>query len=218
MDHKCGGELQRVGMQYAETEVLEGVPWVGTGPDPPGDEVIDYPTPIIGTPRSESDAGRWSGLAWSATMPVTYGGPMSFTGLASFDRTVHLTNLWLKELAEEMHCQKDRQRAYHALRAVLHALRDRLPVGEAANLGAQLPLLLRGVYYEGWRPVSHAFHKPRNKAQFMERVASALSSEPGLDAEPVVRSVLRLLARHVSGGEINDVKRNLPESLQTLWN
>jgi uncharacterized protein (DUF2267 family) len=120
---------------------------------------------------------------------------MSFTGLISFDRTVHLPNLWLKEVEAEMQCRRNRSRAYHAMRAVLHALRDRLPVAEAANFGAQLPLLLRGVYYDGWRPDSHAARKPRNKAQFMEQVASAFPCEPGLDADPIVRAGLHVLAR-----------------------
>ena len=43
----------------------------------------------------------------------------------------------------------DRQDAYRAVRGVLHTLRDRLPVEESAQLAAQLPTLLRGVFYEG---------------------------------------------------------------------
>jgi uncharacterized protein (DUF2267 family) len=69
---------------------------------------------------------------------------MSMTGLDVFDRTLQETNVGLKELMEDLHCD-DRQKAYLALRAVLHALRDRLPVHEAVQLGAQLPLLVRGI-------------------------------------------------------------------------
>jgi uncharacterized protein (DUF2267 family) len=51
----------------------------------------------------------------------------------------------------------------------------------------------------------------------MEQVASAFPCEPGLDADPIVRAGLHVLARHVSGGEIEDVKRNLPQGLRPLW-
>jgi uncharacterized protein (DUF2267 family) len=70
---------------------------------------------------------------------------MSATGLEVFDKTVHTTNAWLKEIMEATGL--DRRRAYRALAAVLHALRDRLTVDEVAQLGAQLPILVRGLYY-----------------------------------------------------------------------
>jgi len=68
-----------------------------------------------------------------------------------FAETIEKTGLWLEDLAQELG-NIPAQRAYSILRAVLHALRDRLTVEEAVKLGAQLPLLVRGFYYEGWRP------------------------------------------------------------------
>src|SRR5689334_5586621 len=112
---------------------------------------------------------------------------MSLTGLSSLDSSVHLTNAWLKALCEELGCAQDRGRAYHALRAVLHALRDRLPVGEVADLAAQLPLIVRGVYYEGWRPSAAMPVKDHTKAQFLEHVAKGFPEALPADVEDVVR-------------------------------
>jgi uncharacterized protein (DUF2267 family) len=78
---------------------------------------------------------------------------MSATGLDVFDRTLQATNIWLDDIMQELGWS-DRHRAYHALRAVLHALRDRLPVDDAAHFAAQLPMLIRGLFYEGWRPAA----------------------------------------------------------------
>jgi hypothetical protein len=75
---------------------------------------------------------------------------MSATGLEVFDKTLHTTNLWLKEIGEEI--GEERRGAYHSLGAVLRALRDRLTIDEAAQLSAQLPLLARGIYFDQWRP------------------------------------------------------------------
>ncbi len=75
---------------------------------------------------------------------------MSSTGLEVFDKTIQTTNSWLNEIGEDL--GPDRQRCYNALRAVLFALRDRLTVEEAADLSAQLPMLIRGIFYEGYRP------------------------------------------------------------------
>jgi uncharacterized protein (DUF2267 family) len=139
---------------------------------------------------------------------------MSQTGLPAFDATLHATNAWLKDVMEELGCE-DRAEAYHALREVLHALRDRLPVGETAALAAQLPLLLRGVYYEGWHPAG----KPvkHHKDAFLAHLAGALHERLRAQPEEVARAVFRVLARHVSHGEIEAVRRALPADLRALW-
>src|SRR5215204_2623125 len=79
------------------------------------------------------------------------GGPaMSATGLDVFDKTLQTTNTWLDEIMAKI--GPDRQLAWHVLGSVLRTLRDRIPLGLAAHLGAQLPILVRGVYYDQWRP------------------------------------------------------------------
>lgn len=139
---------------------------------------------------------------------------MSATGLEVFDQTLQKTNLWLKEIMA--HLGPDRQRAYHALRAVLHTLRDRLTVEEAAHLSAQLPLLIRGIYFEGWHPA----HKPtreRTKEEFLEQVASRLQGIEPMNPEAATRAVLEVLARNVDAAEAAHVKQMLPKSLHGLW-
>ena len=141
---------------------------------------------------------------------------MSLTGLATFDASINTTNVWLKELADLMEWGHDRQRAYHALRAVLHALRDRLGAQEAADLAAQLPMLVRGFYYEGWHPAGKPLRE-RKQEQFLSHIEAAFPEEPAVDAAEVARAVFRLLSRHVSAGEIEDVKANLPQAVRSLW-
>jgi uncharacterized protein (DUF2267 family) len=140
---------------------------------------------------------------------------MSQTGLTPFDSTIHTTNTWLKELMEELGL-KDRHQAYHALREVLHALRDRLPVNEVAALGAQLPLLIRGIYYEGWHPADKPL-KERKREAFLAHLGEAFQGQHEVYLEEIVRAVFRVLAKHVTAGEIEGVKHCLPEELRALW-
>jgi uncharacterized protein (DUF2267 family) len=140
---------------------------------------------------------------------------MSVTGLEVFDTTVHRTNSWLKELMEELHWE-NRQRAYDALRAVLHALRDRLTVEETAHLGAQLPMLVRGFYYEGWNPTGKPV-KARSREQFLARVGEELRHIEDLDPPRAATAVFAVLERRVSEGEIEDVKQMLPAEIRELW-
>jgi uncharacterized protein (DUF2267 family) len=143
---------------------------------------------------------------------------MSMTGLDTFDTTVQKSNVWLKELMEEEGWQwQDRHRAYLSLRAVLHTLRDRLSVNEAAHLGAQLPMLIRGLYYEGWDP-SNVPAQYRSRDEFLSSIRQSFQRvDENVDCEQILRSVLTTLARRVSEGEIQDIKSTLPKDILDLW-
>ena len=135
--------------------------------------------------------------------------------LSLFDTTLEKTNLWIREVMTELGW-KDRHRAYLALRGVLHALRDRLQADEAVHLGAQLPMLVRGFYYEGWKPSSTP-KKERHREQFLEHVREAFPRDEEIDSERVARAVFAVLARRVTEGEIGDVKGMMPEEVRGLW-
>lgn len=138
------------------------------------------------------------------------------TGIRAFDSTIHTTNVWLNDLMDRLGWE-DKQRAYQALRVVLHALRDHLTVEHAAALGAQLPMLVRGFYYEGWHPAGKPL-KGRNVDEFLLLVASELPDGGlTLDVEEVVRAVFHVIAKHVTPGEVNHVRFSLPNEFRNLW-
>jgi uncharacterized protein (DUF2267 family) len=133
-----------------------------------------------------------------------------------FGRTLQKTQAWLNELGDELDWDHPAE-LLAALRAALHALRDRLTVGEAAQLGAQLPLLVRGIYFEGWQPAGEPW-KERHAAGFLARIERELNvSAEFRDAESVARAVFKILRRHVSAGEIEDVIACLPAEIRELW-
>ena len=130
------------------------------------------------------------------------------------DRSVEKTNVWLKELAEDLGTD-DRKFAYRVLRAYLHAVRDRLMVDEAAQLAAQLPELVRGIYYEGWVP-SRTPTSERSVDEFLRRIADEALLPGETEASYACSAAARLLRRHVSEGEIADVVAVFPEELRVV--
>jgi uncharacterized protein (DUF2267 family) len=140
---------------------------------------------------------------------------MSMTGLDAFDTTVHKTNRWLNELSE-LAAWDSKQKAYLAMRATLHALRDRITIDEVAQLGAQLPMLIRGFYYEGWDPKAKP-PKERHVDQFLARIAREFRSDDLLEAARMASAVFALLRMRIADGEIEDVKSVLPEEVRHLW-
>lgn len=140
---------------------------------------------------------------------------MTITGLPAFDETVHLTNSWLKDVMERLGTE-DRQYAYLALRATLHALRDRIPRDSAAHLASQLPMLVRGFYYEGWKP-SATPTPERQKDAFLAHVGEAFKRDPNADPEAMARSVFAVLAERLTEGEVRKIVQLLPSEIRELW-
>ncbi len=130
------------------------------------------------------------------------------------ERSVEKAHIWLDEVAAQLGTDDHRQ-AYRALRAYLHALRDRLTVDEAAQLAAQLPDLIRGIYYEGWDPSSTPV-KYRGFTDFLDRVAADAKLDGETAASYAVSASAGVLRRHVSAGEIEDIRAQLPEDLQPI--
>jgi uncharacterized protein (DUF2267 family) len=139
---------------------------------------------------------------------------MQATQIESLERSIQKTNEWLKAIQERMGAPS-RQQAYMALRATLHALRDRLQPNEAVQLGAQLPALVRGVYYEGWRLIDKPL-RIRDQDEFLGVIAVEAGSTT-LDVEAAARAVFHELTERVTPGEIDDVKSGLPEPIRSLW-
>ncbi|PKM97361.1 MAG: hypothetical protein CVU79_08570 [Elusimicrobia bacterium HGW-Elusimicrobia-3] len=130
-----------------------------------------------------------------------------------FDKALAKTRQWLKEIEEELGMTNPND-AYRALRAVLHTVRDRLPVKECAEFSAQLPMMVIGLYYSGWTPVGKP-EKLRSMDEFLGKVGEQLPS--GMDPLRVTRGIIRVLERHVAPGELKDVRRNFPEKLREVW-
>jgi uncharacterized protein (DUF2267 family) len=139
---------------------------------------------------------------------------MSTTGLKSIDTSFHAANLWLQDIMLRLGWT-DREKAYRGLRVVLHALRDRLTVNAVAHLGAQLPLVVRGTYYEGWHPAGKPLkeHRP----EFLSHIAEAFKFDSDADPVRICHAVLGTLEKHVTAGEVENVKASLPNDLRELW-
>jgi uncharacterized protein (DUF2267 family) len=140
---------------------------------------------------------------------------MSDTQVPALEHTIQQANIWLKKLGEDLHLEA-RQDAYVALRAVLHVLRDRLTPEQAVHLGAQLPILVRGIYYEGWRPAQTPANE-RQPAEFAALVAAQMPGQLGRDALRVTKAVFGLLESELDWGETAKIIATLPAPLRGLW-
>ena len=140
---------------------------------------------------------------------------MKVTGISSIDHAPQVVAEWLNLLQEDLGWP-DRGRAYLLLRETLHAVRDFLSVDEAADLSAQLPLLIRGIFFDGWVP-SKTPATERSLADFLERAMRPFAADPPEQPEEAVAAVFSLLRRQISAGEYRQVAWAMRKPLRDLW-
>jgi uncharacterized protein (DUF2267 family) len=131
-----------------------------------------------------------------------------------FGRAIEHSTTWVRDMMSALHTD-DAHKALHALRAGLHALRDRLTVEEAAQLSAQLPLVVRGIFFEGWDPTGKPL-RIRHRAEFLAFVREKCGSRDDVAADEIIAALFRVLERHVTQGELTDIMMGLPTELVQL--
>ena len=133
----------------------------------------------------------------------------------SLNQAINSYETWLNELEQKPAIQSP-ENAWSAMRSVLQTLRDRMPAEEAVHLGAQLPLIARGVFFEGWK-LSRDPDK-MNQQEFYDRVRKRLAGT-SLENDPALMTVyaFEVINRHIDPGQINHVKATLPHDLVVLW-
>ena len=134
---------------------------------------------------------------------------------AAFESSLEKTNIILKDIEQAYGWPKEqRNQSYCALRTVLHLLRDRMPVQESVEFSAQLPVLVRGIYFDGWKPMDVPVKL--NRDDFLLEVRRHFPYDVEGGTERVVQVVLDALSRHVTQGQWDDVKDNMPRDMQRM--
>jgi uncharacterized protein (DUF2267 family) len=115
----------------------------------------------------------------------------------------------------------NRRHAYLALRGTFHAVHDFLPTEDSADLSAQLPMLVQGIYFEDWNPTNTP-EKDRSRESFLGRTEHALewalwNEDHWIDTKKAARAVMRVLSDRISSGEVEQVRHVLPEPVRELW-
>ena len=140
----------------------------------------------------------------------------------NFEKYVQNSNIFLRDLAQELGDPEDRARAGRVLRSVLRAFRNRLTHEESMHLLAQLPMCIKALYVDGWK-LSRSPQKIKHVDEFIKEVMkqdarrAQKDFENEEDAAEAIRAVFRVIKRHVSDGEAQDIEAELPRQLKAFW-
>jgi uncharacterized protein (DUF2267 family) len=140
---------------------------------------------------------------------------MTAQGLEVIDHSVHLTHEWINELAGRLDWLSKRS-ALRLMRVTLHRIRDHLLIDEVAQLSAQLPVMIRGFFFEGWMPKDTPI-KERKGADFIAFVGHHMGDTAEYRGRDDIKCVFDLLNARVSRGEVEDIRASLPQDLRDMW-
>lgn len=140
---------------------------------------------------------------------------MSAQGLEVIDSSVQVTHEWINELAGRLDWSSKRS-ALRLLRTTMQHLRDHLLTNEMAQFSAQLPLLIRGIFFEGWVPKRTPI-KERTAKEFIDAIETHMGQTEEYRGPEDIRRVFDLLNARLSTGEIEDVRASLPSAIRGLW-
>jgi uncharacterized protein (DUF2267 family) len=140
---------------------------------------------------------------------------MSAQGLEVIDHAAQTTHEWVAELAGRLDWVSKRS-ALRLLRVTLHQIRDHILIDEVAQLSAQLPLLIRGMFFEGWVPKRTPV-KDRSAEGFVKSIEDQLGETADYRGPADITYVFLLLNAHLSVGEIEDVRASLPADIRAFW-
>ena len=132
-----------------------------------------------------------------------------------FERTTHEAHEWVNDLAGRTGWTNERE-VLRLMRVVLCKIRDHLPVDEMAQFSAQLPMILRGMFFEGWQPKLTPVHE-RHTAELVAAVEEKVGDVLDYRGEADIKGVFEVINKHISRGEVEDVRACLPQELRDFW-
>lgn len=140
----------------------------------------------------------------------------------NFNQYASEGNRFLNEYSKAMNLGNNTEKAGRILVAILHALRDIIPIQESFQFMAQLPMFIKGAYVQGW---SNKKKKLRIKrmSEFIDLVrqhdgAAAVNDFEYSEevAEQYIKTTFIYLRRYVSLGELEDIRDSLPKELKGM--
>jgi uncharacterized protein (DUF2267 family) len=111
--------------------------------------------------------------------------------------------------------------AARILRATLHGLRNRLSTEDSFHVLAQLPMALKGIYVDGWKP-TRPYERIKHVKDFFDDIRKEDGATAGYDfgnddkMKIMVGCVFRTLKYHISKGEMDNIINCLPADISEM--
>jgi len=141
-------------------------------------------------------------------------------GSAHFEKYAEEGNRFINEVANELGIN-DRRQALRVTKAVLHAVRDRLPATDSIEFAQGLPLVLKGVYFDQY-DISKTPVSIKSSEEFIDfirekdRFGAINDFQSPREVVSCLRTVFRVLEHRLDRGQVEQIAAQLPKDIVRL--
>jgi uncharacterized protein (DUF2267 family) len=138
----------------------------------------------------------------------------------NFEKYCSEANHFINQVADRL--DVDRNMAARITRAVLHAVRDRLPPVDAVQFAQGLPMALKGIFFDQYN-LARVPVKIRHPNDFIDYVCMKDGRTANKDfpykgfVEDGIAAVFRVLEEHMDYGQVEQIKRMMNDELGYLF-
>ncbi|HEV8286179.1 MAG TPA: DUF2267 domain-containing protein [Chitinophagaceae bacterium] len=138
-----------------------------------------------------------------------------------FDNHCQEANRFIKDLALQLGSPDDTDHAIRILRCVFKALRRRIIPDESLHIISQLPLILKGLYVDGW-DINEPLSEAKTFDEFLFDIRNNTETSASVDfandelARKKITTVFSALKEFVSEGELNHIRDELPKEIAEI--
>ncbi|MEX0646842.1 MAG: DUF2267 domain-containing protein [Balneolaceae bacterium] len=139
-----------------------------------------------------------------------------------FEKYLHEAHDYFNHLAAELDHPNEKKRVVIIWRAVMHVIRDRIHIAESLDLISPLPMVLKGLYVEGWKYHESPLYDFETLAQMKTQV-KALQNKYGeaefdwsKPTEEIISITLKSLGRYVPETQLEHIKNMLPDDVKQV--
>lgn len=138
-------------------------------------------------------------------------------GIEILNKDAQRVHEWLNEIIDVSGLD-DKAYALASLRAVLRELRDNLRIEDLAHFSAQLPVFIRGLLFENWRPLKVPL-KERRQEEFLNSIQGILEDmgHKEVNVDLAARGVFRAIEKHISREEVDKLMDIVPKGVWEVW-
>lgn len=139
----------------------------------------------------------------------------------NFETFAQDAHTYINELAHELEHPEEKKRVLQIWRAVMHTVRDRIQLGESFQVIDPLPMILKGIFVEGWKytenpPLNYeTLEEMKTEVKNLQRRYGEEDFPWKKSTEEIITITIGSLKKFLQGNQVRQILDQMPKEIKT---